>query len=466
MSIESESRRNFLFRVGSGLGAVAFSALLHQERLDAGVLSPKPQLHPAKAKACIFLTMEGGPSHIDTFDPKPKLRDLHMTEFVRNDKFASAMESGKRYFVESPFQFRRAGKSGMKICEHFEQLAECVDDICFYRGAVGDSSNHPTALYLLNTGNKFGGDPAMGAWITYGLGTLNQNMPAFVVLPDIAYPQGGPANWSNGFLPPYYQGTPLRPMGSAVLDMDPLPGVTAEEQRADLDLLSELNKSHAMHHPAQQDLSARIESYELAFRMQAEMPGVIDLKKEPEETKQLYGIGNLETDAVGRRCLLARRLVEQGVRFVQVYASGWDSHDYIREAHKSRMRATDRPIAGLLKDLKRRGLLDSTLVVWAGEFGRSPDNGIRRGSTTWGRDHNPGAMAMWFAGGGVKPGQVVGATDDIGQKAVEVVHPMRDVHVTILDLMGLDDAKLTFFHAGRFRQLSQFGGKTIREIKA
>ncbi len=460
------SRRNLLYRAGSSLGSVALSSLLYQDELRAGVLAPKPPHRAAKAKACIFLTMEGGPSHIDTFDPKPKLEKIHMTEFVRKDKFASAMESGKRYFVQSPFQFRRAGRMGMEICEHFEQLAGCVDDICFYRGATGESSNHPTALYLLNSGNKFGGDPAMGAWVTYGLGTTNENLPAYVVLPDIAYPQGGPGNWSNGFLPPFYQGTPLRPSGSPILDMDPPLGVAKETQRADLDLIADLNRIERQAHPEQRDLAARIESYELAFRMQAEMPGAIDLTKETEEAKRLYGIGEKETDAVGRRCLLARRLVERGVRFVQVYASGWDSHDYIREAHQSRMRATDRPIAALLKDLKRTGLLDSTLVVWGGEFGRSPDNGIRRGDTTWGRDHNPGAMTMWFAGAGVKPGQIVGATDELGQKAVEVVHPMRDVHVTILELMGLDDAKLTYFHAGRFRQLSQFGGQAIREIKA
>ena len=460
------SRRSFLYRTGSSLGSVALSTLLYQENARAGVLAAKPPHHPAKAKACIFLTMEGGPSHIDTFDPKPKLQKIHMTEFVRQDKFASAMESGKRYFVESPFQFRRAGQMGIEICEHFENLAGCVDDICFYRGAVGESSNHPTALYSLNTGNKFGGDPAMGAWITYGLGTPNENLPAFVVLPDIAYPQGGPGNWSNGFLSPYYQGTPLRPFGSPILDMDPPSGVTKATQRADLDLIGDLNGMQQQAHPEQRELSARIETYELAFRMQAEMPGVIALDQETEETKKLYGIGEKETDAVGRRCLLARRLVERGVRFVQVYASGWDSHDYIREAHKRRMRATDRPIAGLLRDLKRKGLLDSTLVIWGGEFGRSPDNGIRRGDTTWGRDHNPAAMTMWFAGGGVKAGHIVGATDEIGQKAVAVTHPMRDVHVTILDLMGLEDAKLTYFHAGRFRQLSQFGGQVIQEIKA
>jgi hypothetical protein len=410
--------------------------------------------------------MEGGPSHIDTFDPKPKLRDLHMTEFVRRDKFASAMESGQRYFVQSPFEFRRAGRSGIEICEHFEQLAGCVDDICFYRGAVGDSSNHPTALYLLNSGNKFGGDPAMGAWVTYGLGTANENLPASVVLPDIAYPQGGADNWSNGFLPPFYQGTPLRPSGSPILDMAPPPGVSSAEQRRDLDLLAGLNHGLEAEHPSQRELAARMESYELAFRMQARMPEAIDVSKETEETRRLYGIGDKETDAVARRCLLARRLVEKGVRFVQVYASGWDSHDFIAEAHKSRMRSTDRPIAGLLKDLKRRGLLDSTLVIWGGEFGRSPDNGIRRGSAVWGRDHNPGAMALWFAGGGVKAGQIVGATDELGQKALDVVHPLRDVHVTILALLGLDDAKLTYFHAGRFRQISQFGGQVIKEIVA
>ncbi|MDQ2945277.1 MAG: DUF1501 domain-containing protein [Acidobacteriota bacterium] len=462
----SISRRRLLFRAGSGLGAVALSSLLHQDQLRAGVLAAKPPQLAAKAKACIFLTMEGGPSHIDTFDPKPKLQQLHMTEFARHDKFASAMESGQRYFVESPFKFRKAGQSGMEICEHFEHLAACVDDICFYRGAVGESSNHPTALYLLNSGNKFGGDPAMGAWVTYGLGTTNENLPAFVVLPDNAYPQGGAENWSNGFLPPFYQGTPLRPSGSPILDMEPPAGVTRSEQRRDLDLLSELNYRQETEHPWQRDLSARIESYELAFRMQAQMPDAIDLAKESEETRKLYGIGEKETDAVGRRCLLARRLVEKGVRFVQVYASGWDSHDFIAEAHKSRMRGTDKPIAGLLQDLKRRGLLESTLVIWGGEFGRSPDNGIRRGSTVWGRDHNPAAMTLWFAGGGVKAGHIVGATDEIGQKAVEVVHPIRDVHVTILALMGLDDAKLTYMHAGRFRQLSQFGGEVIREIVA
>ena len=459
-------RRDFLFQTGVGLGSVALSALVHENRVFASGLSPKLPHHPPRAKACIFLLMEGGPSHIDTFDPKPKLERLHMTEFARQDKFASAMESGKRYFVTSPFKFRRSGRLGIEIAEPFEQFASCVDDICFYRGAVADSTNHPTALYHLNTGNIFAGDPALGAWATYGLGTENQNLPAFVVLPDVMYPQGGVANWSSGFLPAYYQGTPLRSSGPPILDMEPPPGVTSARQRANLDLLAELNRGHQARHPDHKELAARMDSYELAFRMQAEMPSVVDLRQEPEETLRLYGIGGQETDALGRRCLMARRLVERGVRFVQVIASGWDSHDYIETAHQNRMRAVDRPIAGLLKDLKRAGLLDSTLVIWAGEFGRSPDNGVRRGGKTWGRDHNATAMTMWFAGGGVKAGAIVGATDEIGEKAVDVVHPLRDVHVTILHLMGLQDAKLTYFHAGRFKQLSQTGGQVIRELLA
>ena len=339
------SRRHFLFQTGSGLGSLALTALLDQERARAGVLSPKPPHHPAKARACIFLLMEGGPSHIDTFDPKPKLASLHMSEFARQDRFASAMESGKRYYVSSPFRFRRAGQAGIEIAENFEHLAACVDDICFYRGCVAESTNHPTALYHLNTGNKFGGDPAIGAWAAYGLGTMNENLPAFVVLPDLMYPQGGAANWSNGFLPPHYQGAPLRPTGSPVLDMEPPRGVTREQQRANLDLLAELNREHQKRHPEHAELAARIENYELAFRMQAEMPLAVDLEKEPEATRRLYGIGERDTDAFGRRCLLARRLIERGVRFVQVIASGWDSHDDIATAHANRMTAVNRPIA-------------------------------------------------------------------------------------------------------------------------
>lgn len=423
--------------------------------------------HVAKAKRCIFLTMEGGPSHLDTFDPKPKLEQLHMQEFTRQSKFASQMESGKRYYVKSPFRFRQTGQAGLPMCEEFSALAKVADELCLFRGAVAESPNHPSAMYLLNTGNKFPGDPSIGAWTTYGLGSENQNLPAYVVLPDLAFPQGGTNNWGNGFLPPNYQGTPLRSGGGApVLDMDRPPGTTAEDEARQLALLGQLNRRFGSTLGNPPELEARMQSYELAFRMQAEMPGALALEQESEATKSLYGIGVKESDAFGRRCLLARRLVERGVRFVQVYASGWDSHDYLENAHRNRIRAIDQPIAGLITDLKQRGLLEETLLVWAGEFGRSPDNGIRRGSPTWGRDHNPQAMAMWFAGGGVKRGSVVGATDELGAKAVEEVHPMRDVHVTLLHLLGLDDNRLTYFHAGRYRQLSQFGGQVIRGILA
>jgi hypothetical protein len=297
---------------------------------------------------------------------------------------------------------------------------------------------------------------------------VNQNLPSFIVLPDVAYPQGGAANWSNGYLLAHYQGTPLRPEGAPVLDMKPPAGVSDERQRANLELLKEMNRRHQERHPEHAELAARIESYELAFRMQAEMPGVVDLSKESKETLEMYGIGsrNKDEDALGRRCLLARRLVESGVRFVQVVAMGWDSHDYIDKAHGARLAAMDKPVSALIKDLKRTGLLDETLVVWAGEFGRSPDNGIRRGSAAWGRDHNANAMTVWLAGGGTKAGHIIGATDEIGGSAVEVVHPLRDFHVTLLHLLGLDDAKLRFFHAGREKQLSQVGGQLIRELLA
>ena len=409
--------------------------------------------------------MEGGPSHIDTFDPKPRLADLHLQEFTREGKMKSAMESGKRYYVRSPFKFRKAGKSGADIAENWEHLARVVDDICFYRGCQVDSVNHPTAMYQMNTGNRFPGDPAIGSWVNYGLGTLNQNLPGFVVLPEVSYPQGGSSNWGNAFLPARYQGTPLRAKGSPILDLSPPAGITPEHQRQNLDLLGQLNRAHQAAHPQHEELTARMEAYELAFRMQMQVPGILDLDKEDPKVKASYGIGADATDAFGRKCLLARRLVEQGVRFVQLYAGTWDSHDYIERAHGNLVRKVDQPIAGLLADLKQRGLLESTLVVWCGEFGRSPDNGVR-GGTAYGRDHNPKAMTVWFAGGDVKAGHTIGATDETGAEAVGCVHHVRDLHVTLLRLLGLDDNKLTYFYGGRFKQLSQFGGQVIKELIA
>jgi hypothetical protein len=275
----------------------------------------------------------------------------------------------------------------------------------------------------------------------------------------------GAANWSNGFLPASFQGTPLRPKGSPILDLRPPEGITPEHQRENLDLLKALNERHLQFHPDHDDLAARMENYELAFRMQMTVPDILDIEKEDVRTKEAYGIGKESTDGFGRRCLLARKLVEQGVRFVQAYAGTWDSHDYIARAHGNLVRQVDQPIAALLADLKQRGLLEDTLVIWCGEFGRSPDNGVR-GGTAYGRDHNPKAMTIWFAGGGVKAGHTIGATDDIGAEAVDCVHHVRDLHVTILRLLGLDDNKLTYFHGGRFKQLSQFGGQVIEELIA
>src|SRR5688572_21883868 len=294
----SPNRRDFLYGLSVSLGTAALNALLQaEEKPAASPLAPKLPHHDAKAKACIFLFMEGGPSHIDTFDPKPKLAELHMQEFQRTDKFASQMASGKRYYVRSPFQTRQVGEAGHWMSDGFEHLPAVADELCIYKGLQVDSVDHPTACYQMNTGNRFGGDPAVGAWTSYGLGTENQNLPAFVVLPEGAFPQGGAANWSNGFLPAFYQGTPLREGGSPILDLAPAYGQTRAAQRANLDLLAELNQADLARHPQHAEAAARIEAYELAFRMQVEVPGVIDLQNETQQTLDSYGIGQPATDS-------------------------------------------------------------------------------------------------------------------------------------------------------------------------
>ena len=462
-ALHAPTRREFVYGLGASLGSVALTSLLAAEQKSP--LAPKPQMVPAKAKNCIFLMMEGGPSHIDCFDPKPMLEKFHLKEFVREGKMKSAMESGKRYYVKSPFNFAQHGQSGTWMSEPWQHLSNVADELCFYRGCQVDSVNHPTAMYQMNCGNRFGGDPAIGSWVNYGLGSVNQDLPGFIVLPEISYPQGGSANWGNGYLPTHFQGTALRAKGSPILDLQPPRGITLEHQRANLDLLGKLNAKHAEEHPWHDELKARMNNYELAFRMQMQVPEVIDLEKEDAKTKELYGIGSDATDAFGRKCLLARKLVEKGVRFVQLYNGTWDSHDYIERAHGNLIRGVDQPIAALITDLKQRGLLDDTLIVWCGEFGRTPDNGVR-GGTAYGRDHNPKAMTIWMAGGGCKAGHTIGATDDRGMEAIEEVHHVRDLHVTLLRLLGLDDNKLTFYHGGRFKQLSQIGGQVIDKLIA
>ena len=461
MNTTALHRRDFLYGFGSSLGGLAFTDLLAREAV-AGPLASKKPMHDAKAKAVIMLFMEGGPSQVDTFDPKPKLTELHKTESKRT----GTLEQGFKFFVGSPFKTRKVGQSGLDMSEHWKHMPEVADELCNYRGCMAESLNHPEALFHMNTGSRLGADPALGAWANYGLGTENKNLPGYVVMTELALPQGGSRNWSNGFLPGQFQGTRLRSSGSPILDLHAPAHKTREHQRQALGELAFLNQRHTGKHPEHKDLAARMASYELAFRMQAEVPGVIDLKGEPEHIREAYGMNEKETVEFGRQCLMARRLVEKGVRFVQIFSGGWDSHDYLERGHSARIRSVDKPMTALIRDLKQRGMLDDTLVIWTGEFGRTPDNNRRGGVYAIGRGHNADAMTMLMAGGGVKRGAIVGATDEIGAQAVEVAHPIRDLHVTLLHLLGLDDNKLTYFHAGRYKQLSQFGGKVIKELVA
>ena len=465
------TRRQFLYGLGASLGSLALTHMLSKDSWadglpqlnDDGPLAPKEPMMPARAKNVIMLFMEGGPGHMDTFDPKPELTRLHKKE----SKSTRSLATGFKFFVGSPFKFNKVGDAGIEMCDQWKHMAkpEVANELCNFRGCTAESLNHPEALFHMNTGSRLGGDPAVGSWATYGLGSENQNLPGYVVMTELALPQGGSTNWSNGFLPAHYQGTRLRPEGSPILDLPSPAHKSRQHQREFLDQLSFLNQQHLNRHPAHQDLAARMESYELAYRMQTEVPGVIGIEDEPEHIHKMYGLDDKDTAAFGRQCLMARRLVEKGVRFVQIFSGGWDSHDYLERGHTARIKSVDKPMAALIKDLKARGMLEDTLVIWTGEFGRTPDNNKRGGVYSLGRGHNADAMTMLLAGGGVKPG-VVGATDDLGATAVECVHPIRDLHVTLLHLLGLDDNKLTYLHAGRYKQLSQFGGEVIKEIIA
>jgi hypothetical protein len=468
--LELAKRRSVLFGLGAGLGSVALSWLLARDRAFANVgarsddpLAPKPPDRPARAKACIFLLMEGGPSQVDTFDPKPLLARHAGKFFERKDALESAQTRGSdRFVVASPFRFDRYGVCGREVSELFRHTAEQVDDIAFIRSVHCDSDNHPAALFQLTTGNRLQGSPSMGAWAVYGLGSDVENLPAYVVLRH-GRPFGGTATWGSGFLSPTFQGTQLRGGSKPILDLESPPGITPTRQRRSLDLIQNLNRSHEARLPHHPDLAARIASYELAFRMQAEVPEAVDIAREPESVRHRYGLDDDRTRDFGSRCLLARRLVERGVRFVQVWSGGWDSHDDVEGGHRHAASLVDRPIAGLLGDLKDRGLLDETLVVWGGEFGRTPDSRGQSKSKP-GRDHNPGAMTMWFAGGGVEGGRCVGETDDLGNRAVEKPFHLRDIHATFLHLLGLDQDRLVYYHAGRFKRLTDTGGKIIHEI--
>ncbi len=475
------SRREFLSRAGVGFGSLALSFMLAQEAQaealrtgsrPASPLAPHAAMFPAQAKSVIFLFMYGGPSQVDTFDPKPELTKYHgktIREAIPAVGEVKTFGGGNNSpLMRSPYAYKKYGQSGIEVSDLFPHLGQHVDDICFVRSVYGDSNNHAPALFEMNTGSILQGYPSVGSWVTYGLGTLNQDLPGFVVMTDHrGGPIGGAPNWSSGFMPATYQGTVFRASGTPILDLSPGSGVSGEAQRSSLDLLGELNQEHLQAHPGDSDLEARIASYELAYRMQAHAPEVVDISQETEETRALYGLDNDRTEKFGRKCLLARRLVERGVRFVQLYSGGghgddtWDAHGDIVGNHGKHAFDTDKPIAGLLADLKRRGLLDSTLVVWAGEFGRMP---ISQGGT--GRDHNPGVQTVWMAGGGIRGGSVVGSSDEVGFKAGEDAHHIRDLHATILHAMGMNDMALTYLYNGRFQRLTGNGGFVIQKALA
>jgi hypothetical protein len=464
-------RRQFLRQGCAGFGGLALAALLGQvtnaqagDRARGGLAARPPHFAP-KARSVIFLFMAGGPSHLETFDPKPLLNKLHGQP--RPKEFGDIQYqflAKNATLLGTKRIFRQHGASGIPVSDLFPHLAECVDDLAIIRSCQSDMVVHSAAQYELLTGRTVPGAPSMGSWIIYGLGNESNSLPAYVVLPD---PRGaleaGLPMYANGFLPAVYQPTMFRPGNRPVLNLDLPRNLDAGGRRKTLRLIRDLNL--ATLEPDDDEFDARIKAYELAFRMQTEAPEVLDLSNESSETLELYGVGKEPTHDFGRRCLLARKLVENGVRFTCVVSGGgtgetqWDAHDDIEANHLLRASETDKPIAGLLKDLKRRGLLESTLVVWGGEFGRTPE-----GQSTKGRDHHNLGFSMWMAGGGVKGGTVVGATDSIGFRAIEQPHHLRDIHATILSLLGLDQNKLTYPHLGRDERLTFIEGNVIQEI--
>lgn len=461
----SFNRRHLLLGAAAGMGGLALPATARAASAPQNPLAAKPPHFRPRARSVIFLMMEGGPSQIDTFDPKPELAKVEGQLFSRKNVTTNQVK-GKRYFVRSPFKFRKYGESGREVSELFRHTAAHVDDIAFLRSGYCDSDNHPAAVFQYTTGYPVQGNPSVGSWIIYGLGSENGNLPAYIVLRD-GKPFGGTTSWGNGYLPALYQGIQFRAGKHPVLNLRPPEGANSAEQQATLQFLQALNRRHLERRRQQSDFQSRIASYELAFRMQREIPEAIDVARETKETHNLYGLDQKNTATFGRRCLLARRLVERGVRFVQVWAGGWDSHNDLLNGHRNAAARVDRPIAGLLQDLKQRGMLRDTLVVWGGEFGRTADTTeAAHKKKKPGRDHNPKAMLMWFAGGGVRAGSAIGATDEFGDRAAENTFHLRDIHATLLHLLGLDQEQLTFYHGGRDKRLTDNGGEIIEELLA
>ncbi len=461
-------RRDFLMQASGGLGAIALASLLADDvpGADDNVpdpLAPKKPHHKVRATSVIWLFMEGGPSHLDTFDPKPALDRLAGQPMPESfGRPITAMGTASNTIMPTKRIFKNYGRSGIPVSDWLPHTAEHADDLAIIRSCWADGLNHVGSVCQMNTGSILAGRPSLGAWSTYGLGTANQNLPSFVVMADAGEVLGGAKNWSSGFLPAIYQGTQFRQGPTPVFHLAPPETVGQEQQRNKLDLLAQLNRRFSASRSDDTELLARLNSYELAYRMQTAAPEAVDLAKESEATQKLYGIDSPVTAKYGTMCLLARRLVERKVRFIQLYSgsgSGWDAHNNIEGNHTKMCAGTDKPIAGLLADLKSRGLLDTTLVVWGGEFGRTPFN--EKGD---GRDHNPWGFTIWMAGAGIKGGQIIGATDELGLRAIEKRAHVNDIHATILHLLGLDHLQTTFQHNGRFERPTINAGEAIKEI--
>jgi hypothetical protein len=456
------TRREFLWETGCGFGAAALSAMLAKDGFaltgasSANPLAPRPAPLHAKAKSVIFLFMYGGPSHIDTFDYKPAMVGMD-GKSVAVKTFGRGGHKSEGRIVEPRWKFRQYGECGKWVSDLFPHVATCVDDIAFLHSMQAESPIHGSAMLMMNSGKLQSGSPAMGSWVNYGLGSVNENLPGFVVMLDrTGGPISGAKNWASGYMPATYAGTVIRPEGSPINDLSLHRGMSRPMQRELLDTLASLNEQHGALRPDQQELQSRIQTYELAYRMQEHAPEAVDLKQESQATRDLYGLDQDHTRDFGTRCLLARRLVERGVRFVQVYSGGahnddnWDAHGDLEANHNHHAGATDQPVAALLKDLKQRGLLEETLVVWGGEFGRQPTAEYGVGT---GRDHNSYGFTMWMAGGGVKGGVSVGGTDELGSQAVEEPMHVKRLHATILAQLGLDPNGLTYFFRGLDQKL-------------
>ncbi len=462
------TRREFLWQVGGGFAGLALVDLLSRDGFftraraaddPKNPLAAKEPHFPAKAKHAVFLFMNGGPSQVDTFDYKPELSRFDGKPYERKD--VPVVGSNGRpvgHLMQSPFPFSKHGQSGLEISSLYPHTAKFADDLCVVRSMYTDTAAHASGCLQMNTGSVLIGKPCLGAWLSYGLGTENESLPSFVVMTD---PRGGPigsaSNWTAGYMPAAYQGTLFRGTGTPLLDLATPAGTTDRTQRHTLDLLKELNSEHLKSRPGDSELAARIASYELAYKMQTSAAEVVNLDKEDEKTKELYGLNNKLTADFGRKCLITRRLLEKGVRFIQLYSGGghiedtWDGHTDCIKNHKLHAGETDQPIAALMADLKRIGLWDETLLIWGGEFGRTPTS---EGIGKPGRDHDWYGFSMWLAGAGVKGGQAIGATDDLGFRAVDEPVHVSDLHATILHLMGLEHTKLTYFYQGLDQRLT------------